>query len=103
MLTTCSEIHCNTSNVPQGSVLGPLLFLIDVNDIGDAVHNVDVKLFADDTNLFVANPANAKLNIDANSYFSQLYQWLIANKLSLNITKTCCMVFHLKIRMSSRY
>jgi hypothetical protein len=48
--STYSNITCG---VPQGSVLGPLLFLIYVNDIGSAVPNETVKLFADDTNLFV--------------------------------------------------
>ena len=47
-----SKLQTVTCGAPQGSVLGPLLFLIYVNDIQSAVSSATVKLFADDTNLF---------------------------------------------------
>jgi hypothetical protein len=57
------------------------------------VPDTNVKLFADDTNLFIVDPDDVAPNKKANCFTDQLQQWLIANKLSINITKTCCMVF----------
>ena len=78
--------------VPQGSVLGPLLFLVYINDLNTCIHNSTTRHFADDTNLMYivdySKPRNRnplrKLNVDLKS----LNQWLIANKISLNATKT---------------
>ena len=78
--------------VPQGSVLGPLLFLIYINDLHKCIHFSTTRHFADNTNLLYAialskirnrNPTR-KLNIDLKS----LNHWLLANKISLNTTKT---------------
>jgi len=82
-----------TCGVPQGSVLGPLLFSIYVNDIRKAIPNKVIKLFADDTNLFVFGGSFSVVNQKANECLNELYRWFIANKLSLNITKTCYIVF----------
>jgi hypothetical protein len=57
------------------------------------VPDANVKLFADDTNLFIVDPDIVALNKKANCFIDQLQQWFIANKLSINIAKTCCMVF----------
>ena len=67
-----------------GVCLGPLLFLIYVNDIANAVPNDNVKLFADDTNLFVAGPSLVSVNLTAIDSINCLNQWFIANNLSLN-------------------
>jgi hypothetical protein len=72
------------------------LFLIYVNDIGSAVPNETVKLFADDTNLFVFGSGFSVLNERANFCLNELCKWFTANKLSLNLTKTCYMVFSTK-------
>jgi len=74
-------------------VLGPLLFLIYVDDIGNALPNEVIKLFADDTNLFVFGESFSVVNQKANECLNELYRWFNSNKLSLNITK---MVFKAK-------
>ena len=81
--------------VPQGSVLGPLLFLIYINDLHNAIHNSDTYHFADDTHLlhFIKKHngifKTRKLNIDLKS----LNHWLLANKISLNAAKTEVVLF----------
>ena len=80
-----------TSGIPQGSVLGPTLFLIYINDLPDVVHNI-VKLFADDTKLYsVVNNAEEqeKLQEDINNLTSWSNEWL----LKFNVSK--CKHLHL--------
>ena len=73
-----SELECVTYGVPQGSVLGPLLFLIYVNDIQYAITNAKIKLFADDTNLFFYSKDTVKLFTLANVGMLQLSEWFKA-------------------------
>ena len=85
--SVCSDLAKISCGVPQGSVLGPILFLIYVNDIANAVPKEKVKLFADDTNLFVASSSLEAANSTANNSICCLNCWFLANKLSLNIEK----------------
>ena len=81
--------------VPQGSVLGPLLFLIYINDIHNASNKLDFYLFADDTNLLYADQNLKSIENIVNAELLNVYDWLCANRLSLNTSKTNFIIFHL--------
>ena len=75
-------------------VLGPLLFLIFVNDLSNSTKVLDPVLFADDANLFCSDNNITTLFETANLDLSQINDWFLANKLSLNVDKTKHMLFH---------
>ena len=79
--------------VPQGSVLGPLLFLIYINDIHIALKYCKTRLFADDTNLLINNKSLKQLQKHLNLDLRNLCNWLKANKISLNASKTELVIF----------
>ena len=74
--------------VPQGSILGPLFFLLYINDLPQCLDKTKPRLFADDTNLTVSGDSITDLETAVNSDLEKLRKWLIANKLSLNVAKT---------------
>ena len=82
-----------TCGVPQGSILGPLLFLIYINDLSNNCKFARPFLFADDTNLFHHSKDPQNLQEELNYDLENISEWLKANRLSLNIKKTHYMVF----------
>lgn len=82
-----------TCGVPQGSILGPLLFLIYVNDLALVSNKVFTLLFADDTNIFYSSKTLEDIEYTINHELVKISNWLKANKLSLNIKKTHYMIF----------
>ena len=88
--TTTLEV---TSGVPQGSNLGPLLFLIYVNDFKNCLNDSDSLMFADDTSIFLQNKDIKELFDVGNKELQLVDQWLIANRLSVNVSKTKYVLF----------
>ena len=81
--------------VPQGSVLGPLLFIIYINDLSGA-SNLVTKLIADDTCLLFSADSVAELQRIANHEIQKIENWLICNKLSINYSKINYMIIDRK-------
>ena len=79
--------------VPQGSVLGPLLFLIYINDIYNSSKKLSFYLFADDTNLLYADKDLKSLESVINIELQKVCDWLNANKLTINAKKSNFVIF----------
>ena len=89
----CSSPQTISCGVPQGSILGPLFFLLYINDLNNVSMLVELILFADDTNLFMSHKDPVYLAASLNSELNKLSTWFKANKLSLNLKKTNFMLF----------
>lgn len=89
MQFTCANSNTDkiACRVPQAAVLGPLLFSIYINNISNAIFEAKVKMFADDTNLFVTSKTLVSANMSANNNLELLNEWPVANRLSVNINK----------------
>ena len=88
---TSSSCKYNTYGVPQGSVLGPLLYLIYVNDLPNSLNSTPI-LYADDTCVLVEGSTLEELEIKINSEMNKISQWMQANLLTINTNKTSIMV-----------
>ena len=88
-----SDISTVNIGVPQGSTLGPLLFLLYVNDMKNISRKIKLILFADDTTLLFRSSNIEHLNNTLETEANKVVNWLSANKLIINLTKTNTMLF----------
>ena len=97
-LSTARTLSCG---VPQGSILGPLLFLIYINDLPNSLRSAVPRMFADDTNLTLSAKTLTELKLALTPELNNLSCWLKANKLSLNVPKTELMITGSRQRLSA--
>lgn len=83
-----------TRGVPQGSILGPLLFLLFINDLPSVLQSSKCLLYADDTTIFTASSNPIALQNALNTDLTSIHQWCVNNQLQMNATKTTFMAFH---------
>ena len=76
--------------VPQRSILGPLFFILYINDLPNALELAETHLLADDTSIYYSNSDIKQLELVLNSELQKLDGWMKSNKLSENISKTNC-------------
>ena len=79
--------------VHQGSILGPLLFLVYVNDLGKVLENCKFQLYADDTVLYLSGNNALTILAKIQDDINRLYTWCARNKLTVNVKKTKNMLF----------
>ena len=94
-----SKINCG---ITQGSILGPLLFLLYVNDMPQAVHS-DFLLYVDDSSLTFQHKHAHTIEHQLNKDFTNLYEWFVENKLSIHLgeEKTKCILFCSKLKLKT--
>ena len=91
-----------TCGVPQGSILGPLLFLMYINDLPNFLRIAAPRMFADDTSITLSAKTVADLKLAVTSELNNLTCWLRANKLSSNVAKTELMIIGSRQRLNTQ-
>ena len=79
--------------VPQRSVLGPLFFLLYINDISNIGQACKITIFADDTNVFVTANSKEEVYTKADTVFATIFRHMESNLLHINTKKCCYMLF----------
>ena len=88
------------SGVPQGSILGPVLFTLYVNDPPSCIQFSNIMMYADDTVVFPSSPSTSEIELKLNLDLANLSQWLHYNKLVLNMKKTEFMMLGTRQRLA---
>ena len=88
-----SNLRLLSKGVPQGSILGPLLFLIYINDITTVSDLLHFTLFADDTTILAADKSLLESLNPVTDRLSIIFNWFLSNRLCINVKKTQCMFF----------
>ena len=101
-LNTKSDQKTVMYGVPQGSVLGPLLFLLYINDIVNVCSNGTFVLFADDTNIFIAADTEHEVYRLANRVLMNVTKYMVSNQLHINIGKCSYMHFQPNLNNAQR-
>ena len=96
-----SGARAATCGVPQGSLIGPLLFLIYFNDLPNGLSKALPRMYADDTSISIAVSSLKELESALNTELVNLHEWLNVNKLSLNIAKTELMLIGSRQRLAT--
>jgi hypothetical protein len=91
-MNVCSSLKATEKGVPQGSILGPLLFIIFINDLPLHLSHCDSDLYADDTTIFTEGNNLKDIEILLNKDAENVYKWCTENNLSINAKKTTCML-----------
>ena len=91
-----SELRPIVCGIPQGSTLGPLLFLVYINDLPNVSRVLKSILFADDSNFFNSNKDLNELFRITNLELKKIGEWVVCNKLSINFDKTHYLIFSKK-------
>ena len=97
--TVINKVKSSTHGVTQGSTLGPLLFLIYINDL-PKVSNLNVRLFADDAILTSSDRSEKNLQHIMNDQRAKIYDWMKINQLTINYKKTNFMIVTKKNKTS---
>lgn len=96
-----SDIMTIRCGIAQGAILGPLLFILYVNDLSQCLDHSKARLYADDTNLTAASNCIADLQNQLNSDISNVASWLQTNKLTLNTLKSEYMLIGSRQRIAT--
>ena len=90
---TVSDTKNIRIGVPQGSIIGPIMFIIYINDIPDVLNNSEALMYADDTVLYTADACKKVVRKKLQGDLASIEKWCLKNRLSLNVSKTKIMTF----------